>query len=149
MSAKSRFVLLLPLCLVALYGCSKAGGDTASLTGKVTYKGEPVPGGMMTIHTKESGFHSFSLNADGTFSKKELPPGSDLTVTLETETLNPTKPSYGGAKHQKDVKDSTPEGASVKGNYRKIPRKYADIKTSPLRITLNKGENKQDFELTD
>jgi len=43
-------------------------------------------------------------------------------------------------------------GAPVRqspAQYVKIPAKYADPKTSPLQVTLEKGKQSMDFNLTD
>jgi hypothetical protein len=154
MSYKVRLVLMFPVCLAVLVGCGKGGPTPSSLKGKVLYKGEPVTGGMITFYGKDMGAYPVQINPDGTYEKSGLPTG-ELTVCVETETLNPTRPSmgnYGGPKG-KNMGDSTPEAMknqpSDKGKYVKIPRKYSTPKDSDLKVTLDKGENLKDLELKD
>ncbi len=70
----------------------------ASVTGKVTYKGEPVPAGLINFIPKTEGPSATgSLIADGTYSITDAPAG-EFTVTIDNESLNPDKklPQYPG-----------------------------------------------------
>jgi hypothetical protein len=79
---------LVPLLLgIIVLGCNKAP-TTGVITGKVTYKGQPIKAGNVTFHTEEKGSYNASLALDGTFSISGVPPGP-VTVTVYTEFLNP------------------------------------------------------------
>ena len=150
MNSKCGFVVLLVLFGLVL-GCSEPK-TPARLTGKVTYKSDLVKGGTITLYGKEDSSYSIIINSDGTFDKADLPSG-DLDVTIETESVktNP-KGEYGGGKAPKDKgMSSTPAsmGGAPKGEYVKIPEKYAKRETSGLKVTLGKGQNNKDFPLTD
>jgi hypothetical protein len=146
------------LFLAAVSGCS----NTAGVSGKVTYKGQPVPAGTVIFNAPEGGIFTFHLLADGTYSGTELPPG-EYVVTVDTEYLNPQahkQVAYGkdsaagnpADEYMKKMKEAgkIPEDAgSNKETYVKIPAKYADKKSSPLKETLTTGRNQKDFELTD
>ena len=147
MTLKGGLVLTLPLCLLAACGC---GGNEnphapASVTGKVTYKGEPVPAGLINFIPKTEGPSATgSLIADGTYSITDAPAG-EFTVTIDNESLNPDKklPQYpgtskagvsgptsspmpgGGGAASSPMPISAPVKAT--GKYVKIPAKYADV----------------------
>jgi hypothetical protein len=160
MTRTCRLLLTLPLFLVVVSGC-KTSRTPAKVSGKVTYKGEPVPAGSITFHPKEGGgTYPYTLNPDGTYSGSDLPTG-EMVVTVETESANPKAHSleYGGGKgkgagpneYMKKMKERgmVPEGPANKGTYVPIPKKYADPKTSDLRADLKKGNNPNDFDLKD
>ncbi len=151
MMKKARLALLLPLAVaVALVGCSANKAPSAKATGKVTYKGQPVTGGSMQFFPKEGGSYSAVLKSDGTYQATQLPTG-EMTVTVETESANKNRemPSYGG---KKTMSSPPPPGVKLGGGdnvYVKIPHKYADPKTSDLKVTIKSGNNPHDFELKD
>jgi hypothetical protein len=157
MTLKSRLVLALPLCLFVVFGCDKTNSSTpASVSGKVTYKGEPVSGGVLMFNPKPGTagvVSSTILNPDGTYSVAQAPSG-EFTVTVDTEFLNPDKktqayPGSGG----KAMPSSTPPPSKAppgaEGKYVKIPKKYSDAKTSTLTAKLTSGKQTVNFELTD
>jgi hypothetical protein len=168
MTLKGGLVLALPLCLLVATGCG--GGNEnphapASVTGKVTYKGEPVPAGLVNFIPKTQGPSATgSLSSDGTYSITDAPAG-DFTVTVDTEYLNPDKKTqaYPGAGKAGAGATSSPMPggggtsspmpgpAAVKagGKYVKIPAKYADVKQSTLTAKLNAGKQTEDFKLED
>ncbi|HBI43626.1 MAG TPA: hypothetical protein DDY78_12370 [Planctomycetales bacterium] len=157
MTLKSKLVLVLPLCLVVVYGCEKANPNAAaSVTGKVTYKGQPVTGGMLMFNPKtEAGgvVSPASLNPDGTYSLTEAPSG-DFTVTVDTESLNPDKkaqayPGSGGKEMPSSIPANAPKATLPEGKYVKIPKKYSDPKESTLTAKLTSGKQTLNFELAD
>jgi truncated hemoglobin YjbI len=107
----------------------KQAGEVGTVSGKVTYKGQPVPGGTITFHPKEGKAVSAQLQEDGTYSADKVPAG-DCTVTVETESVRPTdKPKAGAPK------------------YVPIPAKYAGTKTSGLTYNVQKGTQALDISL--
>ena len=153
-----RLLLTLPLSLVLAFGCQKSSNAPAKLSGKVTYKGNPVTGGQMMFYTKDAGAYPATIAEDGMYSVSDVPTG-EMTVTIDTETLNPkgkTAPAdYGKSDPRSGGKKMgggfIPEGANTggKGQYVKIPAKYADRKKSPLTVTLTAGKQTHDFDLPD
>jgi hypothetical protein len=109
MTRTGRFLLTLPLVVVVVAGCSTSK-TPASVSGKVTLKGEPVPAGTITFHTEEGGIYTYTIATDGGYSGAQLPTG-EMKVTIDTEALNPNrkKMDYGGP-GGKDKKGATPGG---------------------------------------
>lgn len=152
MISKIRLLLVAPLLLLPLAGCTKGNKNAnAHVVGKVTYKGAAVTGGNMLFHAEGAGLTPVLLKPDGTYEGTDLPLG-DVIVTIETEILNPDKktPTYGGGGRQGGTSPA-PEGATQgqKGTYVKIPSKYSDKLTSPLKRTLKSGTQTWDIELSD
>lgn len=147
MRFQGRLWLALPLCLVVLIGCGKKSNAPASWTGTVTYNGKPVTGGMISLYAKDAGLYAVPIGADGNFSATQVPEG-EVSVAVETESINPNKPTYGGAMGK--GMDFTPQEAKAnrnKGTYVPIPRKYANPSTSGLKMTLTKGKIVQNLDL--
>jgi|SRR5262245_30085030 len=175
MIAKGRLLLALPLVcgLLLLAGCKRGNPHApARVTGKVTYKSAPVPGGTITFHAPDGTQYPTNIGPDGSYGV-ELPAG-DLLVSVETESLNPDRkiPTYdektsgsagpmakmygkksggGGSGKNKAMGSPAPEGASMSSSdrYVKIPPRYSDKQKSGLNVLLSKGDQKKDFDLTD
>jgi hypothetical protein len=118
-------------------------GKTGSVTGKVTYKGQPLPGGTVVFHPAKGKPAAGTIQADGTYAIQGVPPGL-VVVTIETESVKagPDK----GPKLKPPAKDKEPTpGGGKAARYVAIPRLYGDVKTSPLRLTVQAG--KQVFDI--
>jgi hypothetical protein len=161
MSRTSRVFCSIPL-LFAIIGCSNSK-TPSGVSGKVTYKGEPVPGGTIAFHRtgeNQGGSYPFSLKPDGTYEGTGMP-AEEMIVTIDTESINPDKPKQtysqpgqGGSpssNYEKMMRERVPEAAvkSDGGKYVKIPPQYADKAKSPLKVTLSKGKNPLNFDLKD
>ena len=168
MKVSRRKLLVLPLILFIAVGCYHAK-TPSKVSGKVTYKGAPVPAGTIIFHApgangNPGGQYYYALNPDGSYAGSDLP-DEEYTVTVDTEGANPkgqrastdyqgrgNKQKGGGQdeyfnkmKQMGKVSDSP----LVQGEYVKIPDKYRDVKKTPLKIKLNKGNNEFNPELTD
>jgi len=168
------FAVLGTLTLGMTLGCSSKKSAPAVVSGKVTYKGEPVTGGTLVFFT-EQGVYPVAVSAEGTFTHSDLPEGA-CTVTIDTEELNPNRkvqaydqksnatsggpggakykskpaPSASGAKGKQETSpagEGSPQGE--RGQYKKIPPQYADKDKSPLKVTLKAGSQELNFDLTD
>jgi ABC-type oligopeptide transport system substrate-binding subunit len=150
MRTKGRLILALSLSALLVAGCGPSKKKT-ELTGKVTYKNAPVTGGTITFYSDEGNF-STGITPEGTYTIAQLP-NAQLTVTIETESINPSKkqPTYGGAgRKDRQMSSPSPEDApKFEGKYVKIPKKYADKAKSGLSVNLSGGQETKDFDLTD
>jgi hypothetical protein len=152
-----------------VFGCStKNPNAPANLHGKVSYNGKPVTGGTLTLLApNNTGRFSCPIDRDGFYGLADLPPG-ECVVTVDTEGLKAQKARSGGgggygseSGHKMNPNDYrqkmialgkvSGEAAAPKtlGEYVKIPTRYSNPAQTPLRVTLSKGDMKQDFELTD
>jgi hypothetical protein len=156
-----RLGLLVALAFGLITGCARQHPTApAKVSGMVTYKDKPVPGGTIMFTSSDRGVYRAALDENGTYEIVDMPTG-EMVITVETESLNPkTKAKeYGdgkGAKINAEYmaaarKMGAPinSGATVAGRYRKIPDKYNNPKTSPLAITLEAGRQVKNWDLTD
>jgi hypothetical protein len=159
MISKGRLLLLSPLLFILASGCGPTKSASASLSGKVAYKGNPVTGGTVTVFVKDGGAYPIPITPEGTYSGTDLPPG-EVTVTIETESAKQKfgmgdyakmKRGGGGGKEKGQMVSPAPEGfqPGAGGQYVKIPRKYSDKEKSGLSLALTRGKNTKDFDLTD
>ena len=171
--------LLLTSCMLIL-GCNNENKEfPAQVSGKVSYKGSPVTGGIITLYTAEGSPIQAPISNNGTYLFPNLPVGQ-MTVTIDTDSVNPEtmkKEDYTGGKgpgagpggipagmYKKSVatpsptlkkgqvatKEPLPEGAQTnEAIYVKIPAKYKAKGTSGLTIELKAGKQTKDFELND
>lgn len=150
---------LLMLAMVGLVGCGGGAGAPPAavypVTGKITFKGEPVSGADITFVNNDAGrsafgrtdgngefqLTTFSAN-DGavegkavvTVSKLVVQPPTTPEADIESEDYQP--PELGQA--------ATPAAPPTSG----IPEKYADPMTSGLVAVVSKdGPNTHNFEL--
>lgn len=102
----------------------------AEVTGKVTYKGKPIPEGTI-MFVPQSGFAAAgTINADGTYRLISGKPGDGAVIGRhKIAVIPPFQPQAG---------------------YPSFPKKYQDAETSGLVAEVGKdGPNTFDFELTD
>jgi hypothetical protein len=161
----TRFRLLSGALLVfgvVVLGCSPSGPRAnARVSGSITYKGQPVKGGVMKFVTPEGTAYNALISPDGTYAANDIPPG-ELIITVDTEAINPGKsgPVMKGSEAAARAKESRsmqkrPGGPGGGGAepppniYVKIPAKYANSKTSPLTLEVKPGRQVHNIELTD
>lgn len=134
--------------LLAAVGCGGNKMAPVKLSGKLTYKGQAIPAGVMTFHTAEGTGYDGLINTDGTYTATDLPAG-EYTMTVETETIAKKINESKDAKRRENMMQKPPGGAAETPKYVKIPAKYGDIKTSPFKFSLSAGKSTKDFDLTD
>jgi len=156
---KFRLGLCVLLALGLMAGCSQPNPSAPGrISGQVTLNGSPLPGGNITFHSDGKGTYRSPIGSDGTYEVTDMPTGS-MAVTVETESINPANkpPAYTGSGGKMDkmaaerMAAEKRQGASVKsssGQYKRIPTKYTNPKTSPLTVTIEAGRQVKEFELT-
>jgi hypothetical protein len=103
--------------LTSLAGLSGGGPVTGSVTGRVLFRGQPLPGGRIFFVTEDGRLLSAELGEDGTYTLADLPPGT-LRVGLHQTRLP-----------------------------RQLPANYGDPNTSGLRATIQPGSQRLNFNL--
>jgi len=152
-----------------LAGC---GVRTGHVTGKVTYKGSPLPAGVIQFRPADPAQNAVSaqLSEDGSF-EADLPAG-EVEVTVDNRDWEPppagaipavpagiplsaeAKAKFGAvaAAPKKEIKPPSvgrPARPGRSGKYVPIPEKYYDLSTSGLKFTVTGDTQAQNFELRD
>lgn len=160
LSPRVGLLFIFPL----LAGC---GVRTGHVTGKVTYKGSPLPAAVIQFRPADPAQNSISveLKDDGSF-EADLPAG-EVMVAIDNRNWEPregaavptvprniplspkAKAKLGATAAAAPKKEgaSRPDGKS--GKYVPIPEKYYDLSTSGLKFTTTGGAQTQNFELVD
>jgi hypothetical protein len=152
----------LPALLVLAAGCGPGQGE---VSGRVTYKNGPVPGGWITFRPANGRFNAVTaeIDKDGSYPAVSLPCGEvhvlidnrelapqeefgevNLTVPLSSEArknLGPKKAKAPRAEKKKRAVKRT-------DRYVPIPERYHQAETSRLTFTVKRGAQRKDFELT-
>jgi len=124
-------------------GCSTR---VASVSGKVTYKGEPLPAGSIVLHSKEgTQTYSGTIRPDGTFTITGAARGT-MVVTIDNSWLKNEEGMKAQGVDPKMLEKMMPKD---QGMYLAIPAKYADPKTSPLVWEIETIGESKDFDLND
>jgi hypothetical protein len=117
--------------------------ETGTITGKVTFRGKPLPGGTIAFHPSRGKPLVGKIRPDGTYTVKDVPVGK-VRVTVETESVRP-KPK---------VPSSIPPGSGEpipkrgkEPKYARIPDKYAKPETSGLTCDVRGGNQTLDLAL--
>jgi hypothetical protein len=153
---------LIVCLLLGTAGCASNG----TISGKVLYRGKPLPGGTVTfLPAGGKGAFNSEIQQDGSYNLTQVPPG-EVTIIVETESKNPApqiNPQV-GAKEAKNVKNmrekrqeektrmlewrtrSQPRLPS-KEQYVPIPASYKDPDKSGLTYTVTGGSQTYDIEL--
>src|SRR5581483_1214383 len=98
--------------------------NATSVSGKVTYKGLPLPAWTISLKPKDGAAFLSAIGEDGSYKLTDVPPG-EYAVTVETDSVKPP------------------------ARFVKLPKKYAGPETSGLKYTVVKGKQTFDIVLND
>jgi hypothetical protein len=139
--------------LLAAAGC----GTSGTVTGKISYKGQTLGGGVVVFTVPGKGSVRSEIAEDGSYAIYKCPIGM-ATISVETESAqaagirDPRAPRGAG---MKPPSGAIPEGADAslyqggqtKGKYVPIPKKYNDPEQSGLACAVHGGSQKYDIDL--
>jgi hypothetical protein len=156
----NSLLLVGSVIVLAAPGCQKPTGSLATVSGRVTLNGKPLPGGSVTFFVDKPGAVSPTVDIDesGNYPPVHLPPG-EVKIKVDNRVLAP-RPAHGGAMVlpkglSAEVKSkmrppratpADPPGGAA-GRYLAIPERYYMVETSDLAFTVQPGDQKHDIEL--
>jgi hypothetical protein len=121
--------------IVALGGC----GSQAVVTGKITYKKEPLTTGEVSFIASDGKSRSGLISPDGTYKIVDAPLGSVVIVVVAKQLA--------GKVEKGDPLSAKPKGGRAAQMKSAIPEKYNDPKTSGLTYTVTSGRQTRDIDL--
>jgi hypothetical protein len=127
---------------LSMTGCG--GPYTGEVSGKVTYRGNPLPGGLVTFVHQDGRIGVGEIHEDGTYSVPEAP-GGNVKVTVRTVPPIPAMPA--AVKLPGGIGGGKAETYYPAGKYVPIPKKYAEGETSGLALTVKRGSQPFDIDL--
>lgn len=124
------------LLLLAISGCSKS--SSATVSGHVHYKGDPVTIGSVTFYGTDNQTATAPIKADGSYTATEVPLG-----TVKVAVITPRQMSAAMAKGLQKLKKGqfTPPTTKTVA----VPPQYSKPEQSGLELTVRSG--KQPFEI--
>ncbi len=127
--------------LAILSGCGSSGPEMAWVGGKVTYKGQPVPRGLVSFQTTAADGRNATgmIQPDGSYELQTEKPGDGALLGNYRVSIS--------AREEEEILMYIPK-KPVKPK-RLIPEKYENPATSNLTAAVVSGSNTHNFELTD
>jgi len=116
------------LAAITFTGCG--GGNSATVSGKVTFDGEAVPGGSITFNPVTEGRPAgATINGDGTYTLGTAKEADGALIGKHTITFVP------------------PEDPSTDPTKVAPKSKYAGLTPSPAEVEVTSGDNTIDIQL--
>jgi len=156
-TCRSLVLLALGLLLLPLTGCqgesSSFKGPKGTVTGKVTYNGNPVPMGCTVVfmHQEKAVPATGSISADGGYTLQMAGRQEVLAGTYKVSVSPPAKDAVAADPSNPDAYKAFMTGKTVKPAEEKppFPKKYQTAETSGLTFTVKEGANTIDIDLKD
>ncbi len=131
---------LLLAALAAGPGCSSK--KTATIHGRVTYKGAPVAMGAVYFHGPDDQMAMGNLNEDGSFTATDVPLG-EVRVSLQVRNPGAYARQLNSPANDLMAKTKGVAPPAVAG----IPTKYADPNTSGLKYPIDSQTTEIEIKL--
>jgi hypothetical protein len=138
------------LALLAGLGC---GSSTGTVTGKVTFNGQPVTSGSVVFHGADGRVDSGLLDTQGNYTITRAPVGTVKVAVMAAKSSTkvvgggaPPGPPAGKGK-LKQGPDSTEKPIPATVEKSPIPERYYDPEKSGLVYTVTSGTQVIDIDL--
>ena len=136
-------VLFFSLLCTTLCGCGSDNRlETATVSGKVTYNGDPLQiGSLLFVPVGGGPSAQANIESDGTYTMGTYET-KDGAIPGEHKVMINAITAPGGSGLPEDVIDGDGAPVSI------IPEKFGDLEQSGLVVTVKSGSNNVDFVLT-
>ena len=141
------------LCCLLLAGCGPDRPERATVTGKVTFRGAPVPEGKIMFYPETGRAAVGTITPDGTYHLTTFDPGDGAVLGRHQVTITATKVT-GGPPQPKTFKDELKlatqkpkPGATSPKVVWLVPKEYSQRNTSQLAAEVTRGANTINFPL--
>jgi len=140
LSARLAVILGLLVSVCWCVGCGSEGPPVGSISGKVTYNGEPVTGGIVTLFNQQTGIGAGGeLDASGTYHIELIQTGDyQVAIAPEPPDLAAMEAIHLGKMPRETIVQPPPLN---------IPARYQNAEASGLTATAKEGTNTVDFSL--
>jgi len=131
-----------PLLVLLAVGCGRSSVEQAEVSGKVLYRGKPLPGGVVTFLSSKGFSGTAAVGADGSY-RLRAPVGS-VKISVDNRMLRKQGAGKGGYRMARPAEDAEPQ-KPLAGKYVPLPVKYHSPASSGLSLHVN-GET-QTFDI--
>jgi hypothetical protein len=134
-------------CSMFLAGCGPSRPETASVSGRVTYQGKPLPDGTVTFYPTAGRPGRGTIGPDGTYKLTTFKDGDGAILGKHRVTIKSTK-----CVDLPPAKTPAEEAAMARSRVQHqvewlLPEKYARENTSELTAEVAAGDNTIHFDL--
>jgi len=150
--ARLAFLGCLPFCLLILAsGCTqrKTSIEHAQVTGTVTYKGHPLPGGRVEFVAVEGAFASTAIIDENGKYDINAPVGP-VKIAVDNRMIKPQRGGKREPAHLRRPGAENPDASASgpeQGVYEQIPSKYYSTDESELTYTVVPGPQTHEITL--
>lgn len=139
-------VLLVPILLAV--GCGPNRPKTVQVTGRVTYRGQPLEGARVMFHTQGGPPAAGTTDKEGRFRLETFSTDDGALIGEHTVTISKYTPLQTGASSSAPPDDM--RGAGPPPIRQVVPVRYTTPATSPLKAKVTAdGPNDFTFDLAD
>jgi hypothetical protein len=141
-----RRIITVSIGLLLLAGCGSSRPPSGTVSGTITYKGQPVNGATLQLYPTAGGQSatvSIPVSQEGTFRTSDVPVG-EYKIVVQPDPGNPGPNLKGVSQEMKEKAEKLKVPATIP-----IPDKYKTKEKTDLALTVTRGEQKQPLELKD
>jgi hypothetical protein len=146
-----RRIVTVAVVALLLAGCGPKGKKTGVVTGKITYKGQPVNGALLSLYPVTGGdtsVMSVPVGQDGEFRISDVAPGEYKVVVQGSPGSQEVNPAMlRGMPPDKRAEAEAKLKAMSTPRTIDFPKKYTDLKTTDLKVTVTDKSESKDLEL--
>jgi len=144
------FYLLLAACGIACLaagGCGPKRPETFPVSGRVTYKGQPVARGLVAFYPAEGRMATGDIGPDGRYSLTTFHAGDGALPGRHGVTID-AKRIVGASGQPTSLREESRMVSLGTGKVEwLVPEEYSHHETSPLTTEVTRGENTINFDL--
>ena len=142
------------LITVVIVGCGRSGPELAKVHGSVTFEGVAIKEGSVQFWPEHGRPARGSIAEDGSYQLTTFEPNDGAyvgqhRVTIKATTLSAPDPEIDST--QAEIEHFRQKGAKRIRASRVVwvvPRKFAELDSSPLSATVETGSNEINFDIT-
>jgi hypothetical protein len=137
--------VVLTVSLVITPAACSSQKPTGEVQGRVTYKGVPLPEGIVLFLAEDRRQDIGLIRHDGTYVVEHAPIGLNKVSVQTSPPLPPLGPAL--LRANEPEKKGLPTGYKSPVQAVPIPARYANTDTSGLTFSVHEGSNRYDIEL--
>jgi hypothetical protein len=139
------------LLLAVLVGCMSKRTRSGAVSGKITYKGQPVNDAALLLYPSNVGPEdnpiTISVDGEGNFRITDVPPGEYKIVVEGSEGVDNEAPLLKMLPPDKQAEMKAKMQPQASPKTIPFPKKYKDRKTTDLKCTITDKDQPMDLEL--
>ena len=134
------------VCL-ASNGCGTKQPETFPVSGRVTYKGQPIARGLVAFYPAKGRMATGDIGPDGHYSLTTFHSGDGALPGRDRVTID-AKRIPNASSQSKSLKEESQAGGLVVDKVEwLVPQEYSRSETTPLAVEVTRSQNTINFDL--